>query len=97
MRMIVRLAIWGLGAYGAKRLYEKYSGSVDQAKSAGRAVADRVSRTSDRLRGQAQEAANDVATHARAASQEIHETASDVVDLAQSAVPDGEQAQPRQP
>jgi hypothetical protein len=85
--------IWGLAAYGATKLYEKYSGSVDQATSAGRAVADRVSRTADRVRGHAQEAANEVATHARAASQEIRETASDVVDLAQPAVPDGEEAQ----
>jgi hypothetical protein len=29
MRMLVRLAIWGLAAYGAKRLYDTYFWPAD--------------------------------------------------------------------
>lgn len=83
VRMVMRLVVWGLGVYGAKTLYDKYAGSAEQAKTAGAAIADRVARASDRVRGHAQDAATDVATHARAATQEIRDTASEVVDLSQ--------------
>jgi hypothetical protein len=95
VRTLVRLVIWGLGAYGAKRLYDDYFGSSDVADSAGRAIVDRFGRASERVNEHAHDAASDVATHARAASQEIRDAATDVVELSQPEVADDEQPQPR--
>ncbi len=95
MRMLVRLAILGLAVYGAKRLYETYFGSVDEAKKAGSAIADRVGQASERVKDEAHDAASDVGTHARAVSQEIRDAATDVVDLADPTEADDEHPQPR--
>ena len=95
MRMLVRLAILGLAAYGAKRLYDDYFGSAHVADNTGRAIVDRVGRASERVNEHAREAANDVATHVRAASQEIRDTAADVVELSHPAPADDGQPQPR--
>ncbi len=92
--MVRRLVIGGLAAFGAKVLYDRYSSSVPKARSAGSAVVDRVARASDRVKRQATGAAKDVATHARTASDEIGDAASDVADLAQPAVRDGVEPQP---
>ncbi|MGZ6528266.1 MAG: hypothetical protein ACXVES_13890 [Actinomycetota bacterium] len=91
MRILIRLAIWGLAAFGAKVLYDRYESSVPKVKEAGRSAADRVGRASDRVKRQAKGAAKDVAGHARTASQEISDAASDVVELSQPAAPDGSQ------
>ena len=56
MRMLVRLAIWGLAAYGAKRLYDTYFGYADQAKKAGSAIVDRVGRASGRVKEETHDA-----------------------------------------
>ena len=93
MRILLRLAIWGLAAYGAKRLYDTYGGYADQAKKAGSAIADRVGRATERVQGEAHDAASEVATHARAASQEIRDTAKDVVDLSERAATNDKQPQ----
>ncbi|MDP9333749.1 MAG: hypothetical protein M3Q30_10630 [Actinomycetota bacterium] len=95
VRMLARLVILGLAAYGAKRLYDDYFGSSDEADSAGRAIGDRVGRASERVSEHAHDAASDVATHARAASQEIRDAATDVVELSQPGVADDEQPQPQ--
>ncbi len=91
MRILIRLAIWGLAGFGAKVLYERYESSVPKVKEAGRSAVDRVGRASDRVKRQAQGAARDVAGRARTASQEISNAASDVVDLSQPAAPGGSQ------
>jgi hypothetical protein len=96
VRMFMRLVVWGLGVYGAKRLYDKYAGSAEQAKNAGAAIVDRVGRASALVREQAQDAASNVAAHALAATQEVRGMAGDVADLAQPASPDDEQSQARQ-
>ena len=95
MRMLVRLAILGLAAYGGKRLYDDYFGSSHVADNTGRAIVDRVGRASERVNEHAREAASDVATHVRAASQEIRDTAADVADLSHPAPADDEEPQPR--
>jgi hypothetical protein len=95
MRMLVRVAILSLAVYGAKRLYETYFGSADEARKAGSAMAARVGQASARVKEEARDAADDVATHARAVSQEIRETATDVVDLSDPTGADDEQPQPR--
>src|SRR3989442_11959678 len=94
MRRLSRLAIWGLAAYGAKRLYDDYFRPANVEYSAGRAIVDRVGRASERVKGQAHDAASDVAIHARAASEEIRDTAADVLDLSQQAATDDGQLQP---
>ncbi|MDQ1385643.1 MAG: hypothetical protein QOG65_3022 [Actinomycetota bacterium] len=96
VRILMRLVLWGLGAYGAKRLYDNYSGSAERAKSAGAALVDRVVRSSERVRGHAQGAASDVASHARAASQEVRDTASEVVDVSQPGAAHGDQSAARE-
>jgi|GraSoiStandDraft_29_1057270.scaffolds.fasta_scaffold526048_1 hypothetical protein len=95
MRMLVRLAIWGLAAYGAKRLYDTYFGYADQAKKAGSAIVDRVGRASGRVKEETHDAVTEAATHARAVSQEIRDTATDVVDISQHATTDDGRTQPR--
>ena len=62
MRMLVRLAIWGLAAYGAKRLYDTYFGYADQAKKAGSAIMDRVGRASGRAKEETHDAVTEAAT-----------------------------------
>jgi gas vesicle protein len=95
MRMLLRLAVWGLAAYGAKRLYDTYGGYADKAKKAGSAIADRVGRASERVQEEAHDAASEVATHARVASQEIRDTANEVVDISERATTSDRQPQPR--
>jgi gas vesicle protein len=95
MRILVRLAILSLAVYGAKRLYDTYFGFAVEAKKAGSAMVDRVGQASERVKEEARDAASDVATHARAVSQEIRETATDVVDLSDPTGADDEQPRPR--
>jgi gas vesicle protein len=95
MRILVRLAILGLAVYGAKRLYDTYFGSADEAKDAGSAMADRVGQASERVKKEARDAASEVAAHARAVSEEIRDTATDVVDLSDPTGAGDEQPQPR--
>ena len=51
MRILLRLVVFGLGAYGAKILYDKYSGSMDRATRAGRAAVERVGRVRQSAKG----------------------------------------------
>ena len=95
MRMLLRFGILGLAAYGAKRLYDTFFGSTGEARQARSAIADRVGRASERVKGEGYDAVHDVATHARAASQEIRDTASDVVDLTQTVEAGDGRSQPR--
>ena len=94
MRILFRLVVWGLGAYGAKTLYEKNLGSVDRVRQTGRAAVERVGRASERVKGRARGAADDLTVHAGAASEELGDTAPDFFDLSQSALSDDVQLQP---
>jgi gas vesicle protein len=96
MRLLFRLAILGLAAFGAKTLYEKYASRTRDLQSPANQFIDRaksaVSQTAQQVSGVAKDSAHQVSGAVDDMTDEIKSAADDVASEVTKTMSDGDPA-----
>jgi hypothetical protein len=77
MRLILRLIVLAFAALGVKTLYDKFAGRSDELQATGNDAVDRGWTAARDVQGMASDAAQHVASTARASADGVKQAASD--------------------
>jgi hypothetical protein len=80
MRMLIRLGVLGLAAYGAKTLYDKYGAAAQQVAGRRDELTGQVRRVAETARGQATEVVGHATQAARGVAGHAKRSAADVAE-----------------